>query len=126
LNVTKAAELLGFVDTPRDDVALNDVGRAFLKSGIPERKRMFRAQIERLRIFVDIVDSMRKAERLGLDQDFVLSGVGRHLPYENSERIFRTLVNWARYAALFDYDAERKKLFLDEPAAGASAGAAAG
>jgi hypothetical protein len=38
------------------------------------------------------------------------------VPYEDPERMLRTLVNWGRHADLFDHDVERGKLVGDPPA----------
>ncbi len=114
LNVVKAAELLGFVDTPRQEVALVDEGRAYLRATVPERKKLFREAALKLRILRDVLEQIRLAGGK-LDDDVVLSNVAMRLPYEDPERLLRTLVGWARNADLFDYDPERHLLFVDEP-----------
>jgi NitT/TauT family transport system ATP-binding protein len=111
--VVKAAELLDFVDTPKQDVVLDEPGRRFLSEGISERKRNIRARVSQLRIFSDILDQLQRADRHEIDEDLVLSTIALRLPYEDTERVFRTLINWARHADLFDHDVERKKLFLE-------------
>jgi NitT/TauT family transport system ATP-binding protein len=115
--VVKAAELLDFVDTPKQDVTLDEPGRKFLAEDVPARKRDIRERVSQLRIFRDIVDQLHRAENHEIDEDLVLSTIAVRLPYEDSERVFRTLINWARHADLFDHDVERKKLFMEVPAA---------
>jgi NitT/TauT family transport system ATP-binding protein len=114
LNVVKAAELLGFVDTPKQDVELADEGRAFLRASVPERKKLFREAVLQLRIVRDVLEKIRLAGGK-LDDDVVLSSVALRLPYEDPERLLHTMVGWARNADLFDYDPERHVLFVDEP-----------
>jgi NitT/TauT family transport system ATP-binding protein len=114
LNVVKAAELLGFVDTPKQDVVLADEGRAFLRASVPERKKLFREAVLQLRIVRDVLEKIRLAGGK-LDDDVVLSSVALRLPYEDPERLLHTMVGWARNADLFDYDPERHLLFVDEP-----------
>jgi NitT/TauT family transport system ATP-binding protein len=115
MSVVKAAELLDFVDTPKQDVLLDGPGRRFLGESVPDRKRDIRERVSQLRIFRDIVDQLQRADEHELDDDHVLSTIAVRLPYEDAERMFGTLINWARHADLFDHDVERKKLFL-EPA----------
>jgi NitT/TauT family transport system ATP-binding protein len=112
--VVKAAELLDFVDTPKQEVILDEPGRRFLAASIPERKRDVRERVSQLRIFRDILDQIQRADEHELDADHVLSTIAVRLPYEDSERLFRTLVNWARHANLFDHDVERQKLFIEK------------
>ena len=117
LSVVKAGELLDLVDTPRQDVDLTPVGRQFLASGAPERKQIFQRQVLELRLFRDVLEQIGKAERQELDEDVVLGSIALHLPYENTDRVFQTLVAWGRYADLFDHDVERRKLYFEEPPA---------
>jgi NitT/TauT family transport system ATP-binding protein len=115
--VVKAAELLDFVGTPKQDVVLEDPGKKFLAADVPERKLLFRDHVSKLRIFRDILDQLQRSEGREIDEDYVQSTLAVRMPYEDPERIFGTLVNWGRYADLFDHDVERKKLFIkpDDP-----------
>jgi NitT/TauT family transport system ATP-binding protein len=118
LAVVKAAELLDLVDTPHDQVVLTDLGRAFLSAGVPERKRIFKEQVLRLRMFADVLDLIAHATpNHALDDDVVLSQLAIRLPYEDVDRMFATFVNWGRHADLFDHDADRQVLFLEPPPA---------
>lgn len=114
LNVVKAAELLGFVETPKQEVELSDEGRAFLRASIPERKKRFREAVLGLRIVRDVIEQIRLSGGK-MDDDVVLSNTAVRLPYEDPERLLRTMVGWARNADLFDYDPERHLLYVDEP-----------
>jgi NitT/TauT family transport system ATP-binding protein len=114
LNVVKAAELLEFVDTPRQDVVLTDLGRRFLAASVPVRKGIFTEQVEALRVFRDLVARLREAERHEMDQDVLLTTFAIQLPYEDSQRLLGTLVNWGRHAELLDHDPDLGKVFLKE------------
>jgi len=35
------------------------------------------------------------------------------LPFEDTDRLFKTMVNWGRTADLFDYDSDTEELFED-------------
>jgi NitT/TauT family transport system ATP-binding protein len=115
LSVVKAAELIDLVDTPRQEVVLTDIGRTVLSKNIAERKLIFREQFLQLRVVADVYEQIKKAGGK-LDDDVVLTTAAMRLPYEDPERLLRTLVGWARTADLFDYDPERHILFIDTPA----------
>ena len=115
LAVVKASELLDFVETPRQDVVLTDLGKRFLASSIPERKEIFRHQVQELRLFAEVVDQIKRSDRWEIDEDVVLSSLALHLPYEDPGRMLHTLINWGRHADLFDHDPERQKLFMERP-----------
>jgi NitT/TauT family transport system ATP-binding protein len=116
LSVTKAAELLDFVDTPKQDVVLTEEGRRLLAASGPERKLMFRDRVRRLRIFADTLALLDRAAGHAVDTEVVLEMLALRLPYEDPDRMLKTLVNWARHADLFDHDVERRRLFIEEPA----------
>jgi NitT/TauT family transport system ATP-binding protein len=115
LAVVKAAELLDFVDTPKQDVVLTGDGTKFLAASVPERKLMFREHVKRLRIFHDILELLARAEHHAVDVEVVLETLALRLPYEDPERMLKTLVNWGRHADLFDHDVERGRLFIEVP-----------
>ncbi len=121
LAVTKAAELLDLVDTPKQDVVLTPDGKRFLAASVPERKAMFRERAAGLRIFHDVLQLIERADEHAVDVEVVLEALALRLPYEDPERMLRTLVNWGRHADLFDHDVERGKLFSEPAAAAASA-----
>ncbi len=121
LAVTKAAELLDLVDTPKQDVVLTPDGKRFLAASVPERKAMFRERVAGLRIFHDVLQLIERGEEHSVDVEVVLEALALRLPYEDPDRMLRTLVNWGRHADLFDHDVERGKLFSEPPPATASA-----
>ena len=49
--IVKAAEMLGLVDTPKDDVLMTQLGWYFLAAPRPARKTLFRQAIMKLRLF---------------------------------------------------------------------------
>ena len=114
LAVVKAGELLDFLDTPKQDVVLTDLGRRFLASSIPERKVIFCEQVKKLRLFKEVMEQIHRSDKNEIDEDMVLAQLALHLPYEDPERMLRTMVNWGRNADLFDHDPERRKLFIEE------------
>ena len=120
LAVTKAAELLDLVDTPKQDVVLTSEGRRFLAASVPERKVIFRERVAGLQIFREVLALLDCAEGHEVDVDVVLEALALHLPYEDPERMLRTLVNWGRHADLFDHAPERGKLFVEPPQEAAS------
>ena len=117
LAVTKAAELLDFVDTPKQDVVLTDEGRHFLAASVPERKQIFRERAAALRIFRDVLAAIARKDNHRVDDEIVLEMLALRLPFEDPDRMLKTLVNWGRHADLFDYDPARRELFVEAPEA---------
>jgi NitT/TauT family transport system ATP-binding protein len=99
-----AAELLGFVDTPRRMVVLEPLGARFVKLDPPERKAIWRQQLMTLVLFKRVGQALQQQEGHEIDADCVLETIVMTMPFENHERTFEIFVSWSRYGDLFAYD----------------------
>jgi cobalt-zinc-cadmium resistance protein CzcA len=101
--MVESAELLGFVETPLQMAVLTAKGKRFVEEPA-ERKALWREQLLRLRLFREVYDVLQRQDDHAVDSDFVLETIVTHLPYENYEKVFQTIVRWARFGDLFAYD----------------------
>src|SRR5438309_1873472 len=83
LKVIKAAELLGFVDTPKGDVVLEPLGKKFLESDINARKLMFREILKQHSLFSYFVRLLKAQEDKSLTKEVVLEHLAMLLPNEH-------------------------------------------
>ncbi len=113
ITVVKAAELLDFVDTPKHNVVFTDTGKQFLKGDVNNRKLLFKQQMLSLRLFEVVSGMLQRNASLNLDEEIVLEQLAILLPNEDVEKLFETMVGWARYGELFGYNADDKVLYLD-------------
>ena len=114
LKVMKAAEILGFVDTPRGDIVLEPQGKRFLESDINQRKLMLRERLKKHGLFSYLVRLLRGQEDRSLPREVIVEHLAMLLPNENPERLFETLVNWGRFAELFGYNQDDDRFYLDQ------------
>jgi NitT/TauT family transport system ATP-binding protein len=110
--VVKAAEMLNFVDTPKSTVILEPLGTRFVQASAEDRKAIWREQLLTLSLFKEIDDVLRRQRKHRVDRDFVLETIVIRLPQENYERVFDTLVEWARFGDLFRYDEAKNTVAL--------------
>ncbi len=115
--VAKAAEMLDFVDTPRQLVVLDPPGQRFVRAAPEERPALWREQLLRLRLFRELHEALKREGDEGLTRHFVLETIILRLPQENYERTFETLVRWGRYGELFVYDEATERLTLSKEGA---------
>ena len=113
LGLAKMAELLDFVDTPKHTVTMTALGKQFLESKVNERKRLLNQQLRTLHLFQELIELLKKQETLSVDEDLVLEELAVRLPTEKPQTMFRSIVRWGRYAELFGYNANERKLYLD-------------
>ena len=104
ITIVKAAEMLNFVDTPKSTVLLEANGRRFVQGDLAERKAIWRAQLLKLSLFSELAMVLRKQRRHTIEKDFVLETIVLRMPQEDYEKLFETLVGWARFGELFAYD----------------------
>jgi len=115
--VIKAAEMLGFVETPGADVVLTSIGARMLKAKVRPRKQLLKEQLTQLPIFRAVVDALQRSEDRRADQDAFLEIFALYLPAEDSEALLKTVIDWGRYAELIGYNVEDQELYLDQPSA---------
>ncbi len=111
--VTKAAEILGFLETPKQDVVLMALGWQFVRAGGEERKRIWRTQLLTIKLFRDLYTRLQQHPDEPISADDVKETFILALPYENYEIMFDTIVRWARFGNLFAYDEDTEKITLE-------------
>lgn len=108
LALVKAAEILGFAETPGEKVLLTEKGVRFLRVGREERRRLFGEGLLELGLFQAVMRDLRGREVV--DAGSVLRELSAAFPYENSERMLQTLVAWGRYGGVLDWDRDTNTL----------------
>lgn len=113
LAVVKAAELLDFVDTPKHTVKLEPTGKKYLESTINDRKKLLNERLRTLHLFERVVGLLEAQEEKSVDEDLILEELAVWLPSQRPVTMFKTIVRWGRYAELFGYNADERRLYLD-------------
>jgi NitT/TauT family transport system ATP-binding protein len=110
--IVKAGEILEFVNTPKDDVQLTDLGKRFFESDRQTRKTVFAEQVQKLRLFHIILGYLEVQEEVS--GETVMHDIAAALPYENPEKILKTMIAWGRYAGLMDFNANTGMVVIPE------------
>lgn len=113
LLMAKAAELLDFVDTPKNQIVLTDLGRAFVKADVNQRKRMIHEGLMQLKLTQQFYQRISNSEGGAMGRDEAIQTIHEWLPNENPEDVFDTLVQWGRYGELFGYNDDNKEVYID-------------
>jgi NitT/TauT family transport system ATP-binding protein len=112
--IVKAAEMLGLVDTPKDDVVMTQAGWYFLAAPAAVRQTLFRQAIMKLRLFQLLTSRLEAAPDGRLNADTVMDELGTLLPYDQPAKLFQTLIAWGRYAELVDFDQDANAVYLHQ------------
>jgi len=113
LFMAKAAELLDFVDTPKNAIVLTDFGRRFIQGDVNVRKRILHESLRQLKLAQLLEQKLRSADNYTLTYEIVLEHMHEWLPTENSHAVLDTLIQWGRYGELFGYNDDTKEIYLD-------------
>lgn len=114
LTTVKAAELIGFVDTPYQKVILTRLGHRIAHGDVNDRKETIKTQLQSLRLVKLLVELLQNQEELALPYPDVIEWLQAKQPAVDSETTLDTLIDWGRYGGLFRYSSDDGMLYLDE------------
>ncbi len=121
LPILDAVVLLGFAEVSQGDVQLTESGQDFATTTILRSKDLFRQQaLQNVPMLSSIVQTLQEKRSRSMRADFFLDLLDEYYPHEEAERQFATVIDWGRYAELFEYDASEDRLYLPEPVAAVS------
>jgi NitT/TauT family transport system ATP-binding protein len=110
--IVKAAEMLDFVDTPKQIVLLTPEGRKFVRADPDARKAIWRAQLLQLHFFREIHTLLLAEPDHEIRAEDIHERIILAMPHEQYETVFDTMVRWARFGNLFAYDEDTERLSL--------------
>jgi len=110
-----AAVLLGFATVVKGDVILTPEGADFATADVGRSQDLFARQLLAHVPFIrTIVETLRTKKDGSLSKAFFLDILEEHFTPAEAERQFETLIDWGRYAQLFEYDSKEEKLYRVE------------
>ncbi len=118
LTTVKAAELMGFVDTPYQKVILTRLGRTMAQGDVNQRKDTIKGQLQTLRLVKMLVDLLRNQEEQSLPYSTVIEWLQDKASAINPDTALDTLIDWGRYGGLFRFSSDDQILQLDEVSPG--------
>lgn len=111
LPTVDAAVLLGLAEVADGDVLLTSAGKEFAAASVDRSQEIFAEQLlSRVPFVASVVETVRQRMDGGVSKDFFIDILDEHFSESEAERQFDTLVNWGRYAHLFEYDATEERL----------------
>lgn len=114
--LTELLEILQFAKVSKGDIAITEEGKAFVEADIQERKKIF---LQRLKKYVPlaryIYDQLNRHPRHRALEENFLSLLEDYLTEKEAARVLSTVIEWGRYAELFEYDYNAGVLSLENP-----------
>jgi NitT/TauT family transport system ATP-binding protein len=111
--IIDAAVLLGFARVEQGDLLVTPVGRAFAETDILQAKEIFRQQaLANVPLVATIYQTLHQKDNREMRADFFLDILDEYYSAHEAMRQFETAVDWGRYAELFEYEANERRLSL--------------
>jgi NitT/TauT family transport system ATP-binding protein len=111
-----ASALLGFANVAEGDVTITDIGREFATADVHRSHEIFKQQLLSAVPVAATVMRVLEEKRDGrIGKAFLLDILDEHFSDSEAEKQFQTLIDWGRYAHLFEYDSDEERLYLAEP-----------
>lgn len=116
--ITELLEILQFAKVSKGDITITEEGKAFVEADILERKKIF---LRHLKKYVPlaryIYHQLNRHPRHRALEDNFLSILEDSLTEKEAERVLTTVIEWGRYAELFEYDYNSGVLSLESTSA---------
>ena len=113
LQLTEAAELLGFATIAKGDITLTPLGETFAEASILARKEIFATRIRRLPMFKWLLAMLDAADKGQLDRDVIRLALELEFSPEDAARQVELAIQWGRYAELLAYDDNTETIFRE-------------
>jgi NitT/TauT family transport system ATP-binding protein len=115
LTILEAAQLLRFIHIQEGDVEVTPEGRAFAEADIDTRKKLFReAALQHVPLLRQIASALRAKADRRLPEEFFLDLLDEHFTRDEARQQLDTALDWGRYAEIFDYAPDSRRLFLSD------------
>ena len=115
------AEILQLVKVSEGRATFTDLGKRLVAGSIRERKTIVREQLRRTTLFRTLLRALESAADHSLTDD-QLNQIASFTTAPADEAV-QTIVNWGRYAELFRYDADERRLVAVRHPSGSKSGA---
>lgn len=112
-SVVRAAEQLGWVVTPGDDVRLTPAGQLLVAGDSAERKALTRVRVLEHPLFARVVGMIKENDG-AIEVDEVLADLTICFPFSRANGLLRTVIEWGRYAEVLDHESRNRRLVLPE------------
>ena len=110
LAIIMAAEMLEFLDTPKEQVQLTHCGRQFIASDINARKKLLRTHMLKLSLFQFVMNRLERSPDHYLTRDDLLHELAMYAPAHDRPQLFKKLIAWGRFAELLAYNPATRRV----------------
>ncbi|AGK95315.1 ABC transporter ATP-binding protein [Clostridium pasteurianum] len=105
--------MLKFAEVKEGDIIITPLGSRFIESDTEEGKEIFREQIMNISTFKVIVKVLNTKRNKKMKEEFFKELFSQHLGEHYIEKKMSAIIDWGRYAELFNYDHDTEELYIE-------------
>lgn len=105
--------MLKFAEVKEGDIIITPLGSRFIESDTEEGKEIFRDQIMNISTFKVIVKVLNSKKNKTMKEEFFKELFSQHLGEHSIEQKMSVIIDWGRYAELFNYDHDTEELYIE-------------
>lgn len=114
LPIVEAVELLQFAKVIEGDIELNSEGIIFAQASVAERKDLFKNQLlANVPFAAHMLSIIASKSNKRMNIEFFEDIIGRTVGEDAAGQQIDTLLNWGRYAEIFEYDQHKRQVYID-------------
>ncbi len=113
--VLESLNLLGLAKISKGDISMTNMGKSWIDSDITDKKILFaQLLIQHIPLAKHISEHLNQEHHKREHYDYFLGELESHFTQSEAERVLNTMIDWARYAEIFNYDAKTGFLSLED------------
>lgn len=106
--------MLNFAEVKEGDIFITELGRAFVEADKDEGKELFKNQLEKISTFRLIMRVLNNKRNHTMKEEFFTELFKKHFPQHEIKEMMDIIIDWGRYAEIFNYDHDSEELYLEK------------
>ena len=105
--------MLGFATVKEGDIFITSLGKELVELDKDESKELFKKQIEQISTFKVIMNVLNNKSNHTMKEEFFKELFKKYFQADEIEKMMDIIIDWGRYAELFQYDHDSEELYLE-------------
>ena len=113
--ILESLNLLELATISQGDIAMTPKGKAWIEADITDKKIIFsELLLKHIPLATHVLDALKESTHQRLVNEKIIKELEEYFTDDEAERVLNTLIDWARYAELFNYDVNTGILSLED------------
>ncbi|MFL0248414.1 nitrate/sulfonate/bicarbonate ABC transporter ATP-binding protein [Candidatus Clostridium stratigraminis] len=105
--------MLNFAEIKEGDILITELGKEFVEADIDDSKLIFKNQIKNISTFRVIENVLNSKKNKTMKEEFFEELFMQHFSTYEVENTMDPIIDWGRYAELFNFDHDSRELYID-------------